>query len=110
MPNVDFGQIGANIGSATGPIVGPVLASAAGLMPAPTHRIHHVSGALAITLIPLPYPGFQGDLIFIPDGAFTGATGGVATDVNKPVGLAFTAVVGRPLRLTYDGNMWYPGY
>lgn len=102
-----FGELGINPG---GPITGPVIASAAGLIAAPTAKVHHVSGTAAITLIPLPYAGFQGTIIFIPDAIFTGATGGVATATNFPIGLAFTAVVGKPLHLTFDGSFWYPSY
>ena len=87
-----------------------VVPSAAGLQPVPTGYITTVSGALAATLIPLPWPGFQGTICFIPTGAFTGATGGVATAVNKPIALAFTAVVGRAMLLTYSqvSGMWHP--
>jgi len=95
------------------PIEDPIIVpSAAGLMPAPRALITTVSGALAITLIPLPWPGFTGEIIFVPTGAFTGATGGVATEINKPIGLAFTAVVGKPLSLLYLARtgLWYPSY
>ena len=95
------------------PIEDPVIVpSAAGLMPAPRALITTVSGTAAITLIPLPWPGFSGKIILIPTGAFTGATGGVATADNKPIGLAFTAVVGKPLELLYSqrAGLWYPSY
>jgi len=87
-----------------------VVPSAAGLQPVPTGYITTVSGALAMTLIPLPWPGFSGTIVFIPTGAFTGATGGVATAVNKPIAKAFTAVVGQALALTYSSasGMWHP--
>jgi len=90
--------------------MGNPIASAAGLIAQPTAAIQKVTGALAITLIPLPYPGFIGQIHFIPTGAFTGATGGAATATNKPIGLAFTAVVGKVLTLTFDGFLWYPSY
>ena len=90
--------------------VGPTIASAAGLIAQPLGAIQKVSGVAAITLIPLPYTGFVGQIHFIPTGAFTGATGGAATATNKPIGLAFTAVVGKVLTLTYDGDKWYPSY
>lgn len=89
-----------------------IVPSAAGLQPAPSGYITTVSGALAMTLIPLPWPGFTGTICFIPTGAFTGATGGVATAVNKPIAVAFTAVVGKALFLTYSNQsgMWHPSY
>ena len=101
-----------SIGTATRGNVGIPIASAAGVIAEPTAYLTVVSGALAITLIPLPYPEFSGTIAFRPTGAFTGATGGVATAVNKPIGLAFTAVVGKILLLTYDptSGLWYPNY
>lgn len=100
------------VGTQTKGNVGIAIASAAGLIAEPTAYLTTVSGALAITLIPIPYPGFSGTIAFRPTGAFTGATGGVATATNKPIGLAFTAVVGRILFLTYDptSGLWYPSY
>lgn len=102
-----FGELGVNPG---GVIIGAILASATGLMAIPTAKIHHVSGVLAITLIPIPYAGFQGTIIFIPDAIWTLATGGAATAVNFPIGLAATAVVGKPMHLTFDGVKWWPSY
>lgn len=102
-----FGEMGINPG---GPIVGPVIASVAGAIATPTAKMHHVSGTLAITLIPLPYTGFQGTLILIPDAIFTLATGGAQAGNNYPVGLAATAVVGKPMHMTFDGSFWYPSY
>jgi len=91
---------------------GNSIASAAGLIAAPTGFLSDVTGALAVTLIPLPYIGFAGTIAFRPLAAFTGAAGGVATATNKPIGLAFTAVIGRILFLTYDPvtELWYPSY
>jgi hypothetical protein len=87
-----------------------VVASVAGANAAPTALITTMSGALAINLLSLPWPGFAGTVIIIPTGAFTGATGGVATPTQKPIALAFTAVVGRALALTYSNvsGMWHP--
>lgn len=87
-----------------------VVPSAAGLQPVPVAYLSTVSGALAMTLIPLPWPGFAGTICFIPTGAFTGATGGVATAVNKPIALAFTAVPQRAMLLTFSNQtgMWHP--
>ena len=79
-------------------------------MPAPRALVSTVSGTVAVTTIAIPWPGFTGVIKYIPTGAFTGATGGTATDTAKPVGLAFTAVVGRVLELVFDGTKWYPSY
>lgn len=79
-------------------------------MPAPTALITTVSGTVAITTITLPWTGFTGSIKYIPTGAFTGATGGTASGLAKPVGLAFTAVTGKVLELTFDGTLWYPSY
>ena len=89
---------------------GATLASAATM--APTHRLHHVTGTAEVTLLTLPYTGFSGNVQFHPAGAFTGATGGVATALNKPVGKAFTAVADRTITLTYFPSLalWYPSY
>lgn len=101
-------------GTPTRGISGIDVASAAGLLvvTTPLRYVQRISGALALTLIPLPYDGFEGTIVFIPTGAFTGATGGVATAVNKPIALAFTAVVGKALFLTYlaQTGLWYPSY
>lgn len=110
MPATDFGalsELGINPG---GTIIGPIIASVAGAIAAPTAKIHHISGTLAITLIPVPYVGFQGTLIFIPDAIFTLATGGAQAGNNYPIGLAATAVVGKAMHLTFDGSFWYPSY
>lgn len=98
------------VGTQTNGIEGATLASAATITP--THGLHAVSGTTEITLVALPYPGFAGTIRLRPTGVFTGATGGVATSVNKPVGLAFTAVVGKILELTYSpaAGLWYPSY
>lgn len=89
-------------------IDGGLVASAAA-MPAPTGKQTRVSGTTEITTIALPYAGFEGTIIYIPTGIFTGATGGAA---GTAIGLAFTAVVGKPLRLTFvrAAGLWYPSY
>lgn len=99
-----------NVGGLQFGVVDPVTAASAATMPAPKARVTTVSGTAQITLIPLPWTGFTGTISYIPTGAFTGATGGSATAVNKPVGLAFTAVIGKVLELTFDGTLWYPSY
>jgi hypothetical protein len=88
------------------------MASAAGLQAAPKAYLTTVSGTNAMTLIPIPWPSFAGTIAYQPTGAFTGATGGTATATNKPIGLAFTAVVGKTLFLTYSpkAGLWYPSY
>jgi len=88
-------------------IEGATLASAAAMTP--THRQHAVSGTAAITSIALPWPGFAGEIVFFPTAAFTGAAGGAA---GVAIGLAFTAVVGKALTLTYSPatGLWYPSY
>lgn len=94
--------------SPTQRIVGPVLASTnttTGM--SPTFAIHHVSGTSAIQQINPPYPGFQGKITFIPDAAFTGVTTGTG---SGPIGLAFTAVIGKALDLEFDGVSWFPSY
>lgn len=98
------------VGTPTQNIKGADLASAATM--APTHYLHLVSGTTEITLITLPYTGFAGTIAFRPTGAFTGATSGTATALNKKIGLAFTAVTGKILFLTYDpvSELWYPSY
>ncbi len=78
----------------------------------PTNYLHFVSGTSAITLVTIPYAGFAGTIALSPTGVFTGAIGGSATSVNKPIGLNFTAVVGKTLFLTYypSTGLWYPSY
>ena len=100
------------VGGPSQGIKGADIASAAGVIASPTNYLHVISGVLAITLIPLPYEGFAGTIAIRPTGVFTGATGGVATSVNKPIGLSFTSVVGKILFLTYDpvSALWYPSY
>ena len=100
------------VGGPSQGIKGSDIASVAGAITGVTNYLHVISGALAITLIPLPYTDFAGTIAVRPTGTFTGATGGVATATNKPIGLAFTAVVGKILFLTYDpvSELWYPSY
>lgn len=81
-----------NIGNEHNRCVGADLASATTI--AVTHRIHKVTGTVAIATITLPYPTFSGEIILIPTGAWTTTTAGnIAT--------AVTAVVDRPLHFTY---------
>jgi hypothetical protein len=79
-------------GGAMQSVVNPVTIASAIAHPAPTAQVTTVSG------------------VFIPTGAFTGATGGTATATAKPIGKAFTAVAGKALHMTCDGLLWYPSY
>lgn len=90
-----------------------ILASAAGVVNPINYALTTVSGTNAITAFQLP-SGFRGMFTLRPTGAFTGATGGAyasdgVTD-TIPIGLAFTAVVGRPLIMFTDGKLCYPNY
>lgn len=84
---------------------GGVVASLAGVLPAPQAFMTVVSGALALTGITLPYPTFSGMICLIPTGAFTWT---VATNIA----LAGTAVVGKALFFVYlpSTGKWYPNY
>ena len=97
-------------GTRTRGIKGPDLASAATI--APTYGLNVVSGVAAISLITLPYTDFSGPLWFRPTGVWTLATGGVASGLDKPVGLAATSVVGKIMGVFYDpaAGLWYPTY
>ncbi len=99
-------------GGSTQGIEGALLASSAGTSLAITNYLHRVSGTAAQVLVDLPYEGFAGTIALIPTGIFTGATGGVASGNSKAIGLAFTAVVGKVLFLTYvpSQGLWYPSY
>lgn len=68
-----------------------------------TTTIHPVSGVGLIQTISGPYTGFTGRAILIPTGAFALVTGG-------NIASAATAVVNRPLDMTFDGTLWYPSY
>ena len=99
-------------GGPTQGIEGATLASSASVSLAVTHYLHPVSGTAAQVLVDIPYDGFAGTVALRPTGVFTGATGGTATATAKGIGLAFTAVVGKVLFLTYDPltTLWYPSY
>jgi len=80
-------------------------------MPAPKALVTTVSGTVAIGTIDVPWPNFTGFIRYIPTAAFTGVTGGSGVaGTSFPIGLAFTAVVGKVLDLTFDGSKWYPSY
>lgn len=90
--------------------VDPVTRASAIAMTAPQAYLSTISGTAAMTTIELPWLGFTGTIAYRPTAAFTGATGGTLTSSNGPIGLAFTAVVGRVLFMTFDGALWYPSY
>lgn len=82
-------------------------------MPAPLARIQRVSGTAAMTTLGLPWPDFEGDVVFIPTAIFTWATGGAAaTTLAAPFGLAGSAVVGKALVFSFlrSTGLWYPSY
>lgn len=92
------------VGTSLNPTQDPTtIASAATI--APTYNATVVSGTAEITTITLPGSDFQGTIVLIPTGAFTGATGG-------NIGKAFTAVAGKALYMTYlqSTGLWYPSY
>lgn len=93
-------------------IQNPVTVASAIAHPAPTALITTVSGTAEMTTIGLPWTGFCGFVVFLPTGAFTGATGGTATATAAPIGKAFTAVAGKALIMFYSqaANLWYPCY
>lgn len=71
----------------------------------PTGNVFHVTGVTTIQTINLPYTGFVGPLVIIPDGVFvTGVTGNIA--------LASTTIVGKALVYYYDvgTTKFYPSY
>src|ERR1022692_4910342 len=88
-----FGPVGDRFSS----ITGPVLASAATI--APVSGITHISGTAAISTITLPWPGFQGTITLVADGAWETITGG-------NISTAFQAVTGSVYSLTFDGANW----
>lgn len=100
------------IGGPTQGNLGGTLASSATVSLAITSYLHPVSGVAAQALVDLPYVGFSGTIALRPTAVFTGVTGGTPTTLSKAIGLAFTAVVGKILYLTYDPGtaLWYPSY
>jgi hypothetical protein len=81
-------SIGANVASAT--------------TITPTGPIFHVTGVTQVNTINVPYAGFSGSIIIIPDGIFAlGTSGNIA--------LATTTTISKPILLVYDTNTskWY---
>lgn len=104
------------VGTPLAPNCDPAIqASAASLANVITYGVTKISGTAAVTGFRLPR-GFRGIFIVIPTGAFTGATGGTAAwssdglTEDVPIGLAFTAVVGRVLTFCSNGLLVYPSY
>jgi len=91
-------------------VVAPAVVASVTALPAPLAYIEHVSGTVAITTIALPWPGFTGSIILIPDGVFTTTTAGTSDGTNQAIALASTAVVSKAMIMTYDGTKWYPSY
>ncbi len=91
-------------------VVNPTPVASTTAMPAPVAGVTTVSGTTAITTIATPWPDFTGTIRYIPTGTFSGTTAGAASGAALPIGLAFTAVVGKVLDLTCDGLKWYPSY
>lgn len=88
--------------------VGTALASAATIYPVTS--IVHVTGTTPITSVAVPLSTcsaahYSCQVTLIPDGLWTTATGG-------NIAIASTAVVSRPLVMTYDASqsLWYPSY
>jgi len=99
-------------GADSSPITTADVASAVA-MPAPLARQQRVSGTAAMTTLGLPWPDFEGDVVFIPTAVFTWATGGAAaTTLAAPFALAGSAVVGKALTFTFHRatGLWYPSY
>jgi hypothetical protein len=90
--------------------VNPTTVASAVAQPNPEAYLTTVSGTAAMATIGLPYIGFTGTIAFRPTAAFTGVTGGTSTSLVGAIGLAFTAVVGKVLFMTYDGSLWWPSY
>jgi hypothetical protein len=104
MPSADLQVWNANVDiNPPGGLVGPILASTTTLVP--TNPVHHVSGTNTITDITLPWTGFRGRIVLIPDGAFVLNTGGTA---GVAISRALTATANQPIELIFDGTIWNP--
>jgi len=66
---------------------------------APTNGIHALTGNTAIHTITIPFTGFKGTIILIPDdvNVFSGGN----------MGATYTGVAGIPIHLTCDGTSWW---
>ena len=85
--------------------IAPTASVASASVITPSGVKFHVTGTAAISTIQLPQSSFAGEIIIIPDGAWTLTTTG-------NIGKASTAVSGQAMILTYDLNTskWYPSY
>lgn len=90
-------------GPAAGTLGSPISSTGVNVTISPTSYAHHVTGVGIIQTINVPYTGFTGTLLLIPDGAFALTTGG-------NIALAATAVVSKSLYIYFDGTNWYPSY
>lgn len=99
MPDVDYGYFGSQVAiNPPGGYEGPALASAAAIQI--TRPVHKITGAVAISTINPPYPGFVGHISLVNVGGAALATGGnIAT--------ALTGAANQLVRLYYDGSLWY---
>jgi hypothetical protein len=103
-----FDAPGTDTDSCTGPDVASAVA-----MPAPGALIERVSGTAAMSTLGLPWPDFEGYVIFLPTAIFTWVTGGAAaTTLAAPFALAGSAVVGKALHFVFLRltGLWYPSY
>jgi hypothetical protein len=86
---------------------GANVASAATIVP--TGDSFHVTGVTTIgSITPPTYTGltFKGEITIIPDGIFLLDS----TAVGGNIGLSATTVVGKAMKLSFDGTKWYPSY
>lgn len=100
------------VGFDTAPISTADVASAVA-MSIPQSRVQRVSGTAAMSTLGLPWPDFEGDVVFIPTAVFTWVTGGAAaTLLAAPFAIAGSAVVSKALTFTFlrATGLWYPSY
>lgn len=71
----------------------------------PTSRVHTLGAGLVKTItVPAVMAGKAGYIDLLPTAAYT-------TDTSSNVKLATTAVIGRTMRMVYDGSTsWWPSY
>lgn len=80
---------------------GTAVASATSITP--TGRVFHVTGTTQTTTIVATNIQAGQQIIVIPDGSWTTATGG-------NIALGTTAVANKAITFTYDGSNWSPSY
>jgi hypothetical protein len=93
------------IGGKNQQVVSPIVLDSAVATIIPTHKISQLTGTGAVTTIQVPYDGFAGTIILIPDGAST-----FTNAVN--IAVAVTNVANKAQALTYNPitGKWYPSY